>query len=360
MARIDELFHYMREKKGSDLHLAAGLEPRIRKHGSLEAIEGWGTLSDAELRSLLREIASDKQWGEYERCGDLDFAYGIPGFARFRANYLRQENGAGAVFRIIPDKIVALEDLKLPPAVDRFAHLTQGLVLVTGPTGSGKSTTLAAIIDKINKTYDRHIVTIEDPVEFVHESKRCVITQREVGTDADGFGGALRAAVRQDADVILVGEMRDLETISLAVTAAEMGILVFGTLHTNNAAKTIDRLIDAFPADQQSQVRTTLSESLAGIIAQQLLPTADGKGRCAVNEILFKTTGLPNIVREGNTSMLFSMIQSGKAQGMQAMDDALMAFVKEGRIAARDAYMKATNKAPFEQLLPPEDRSDTH
>lgn len=351
MPRIDELFHYLKDHKGSDLHLAAGLEPRIRLHGSLEAVEGWPVLTHEAILSLLREIASDEDWEEYEKTGDLDFAYGLPGVARFRANFLRQENGGGAVFRIIPEKIVPLEDLNLPKAIETLAHLQQGLVLVTGPTGSGKSTTLAAIIDRINTTYAKHIVTIEDPVEFVHKNKKSVFSQREVGTDTESFGAALRAAIRQDADVILVGEMRDLETISLAVTAAEMGALVFGTLHTNGAANTIDRLIDAFPAEEQAQIRTTLAESIAGIVSQLLLKTADGQGRVAVNEILLKTSGLANIVREGNTPMLTSVIQGGRSQGMQLMDDALMALVEQKRITPRDAYMKATNKARFEPLV---------
>jgi twitching motility protein PilT len=351
MARIDELFHYLQDHKGSDLHLAAGLEPRIRVHGTLEPVEGWPVLSHPELLDLLRELASDAQWAEYSGCGDLDFAYGLEGVARFRANFLRQENGCGAVFRIIPEKIVPLEELNLPKAIDSLAHLQQGLVLVTGPTGSGKSTTLAAIIDKINSTYHKHIVTIEDPVEFVHQNKLSVFSQREVGADTESFGAALRAAIRQDADVILVGEMRDLETIGLAVTAAEMGALVFGTLHTNGAANTIDRLIDAFPADEQAQIRTTLAESVAGIVSQLLLRTADGQGRCAVNEILLKTPGLANVIREGNTPMIVSIIQSGRNQGMQLMDDALMTLVEQKRISPHEAYMKASNKAKFEALV---------
>jgi twitching motility protein PilT len=351
MARLDELFHYLKDNKGSDLHLAAGLEPRIRVHGSLEAVRGWPVLTHDALLSLLRELASESQWNDYMGCGDLDFAYGLEGIARFRANYLRQENGCGAVFRIIPEKIVPLEALNLPKAIESLAHLSQGLVLVTGPTGSGKSTTLAAIIDKINSTYQKHIVTIEDPVEFVHQNKLSVFSQREVGEDTESFGAALRAAIRQDADVILVGEMRDLETIALAVTAAEMGALVFGTLHTNGAANTIDRLIDAFPAEEQAQIRTTLAESIVGIVSQLLLKTADGQGRCAVNEILLKTPGLANIVREGNTPMLTSIIQGGKSQGMQLMDDALMSLVDQKRISPREAFMKATNKARFEPLV---------
>ena len=355
MPRLHELFHYLRDHRGSDLHMAATLEPRIRIHGSLEPVDGWPVLSHDDLCGLLREIATDEQWEEYERSGDLDFAYGIEGMARFRANFLRQENGAAAVFRIIPEEVVPLEKLELPKAIEGLAHLQQGLVLVTGPTGSGKSTTLAAIIDRINNTYAKHIVTIEDPVEFVHKNKKSVFSQREVGADTESFAAALRSAIRQDADVILVGEMRDLETISLAVTAAEMGALVFGTLHTNGAANTIDRLIDAFPADEQAQIRTTLAESIAGIVSQLLLRTADGNGRCAVNEILLKTSGLANVVREGNTPMIQTIIQSGKNAGMQLMDDALMDLVEKKRIAPREAYLKATNKARFEGMVKDEE-----
>ena len=348
MARLHELFRYCTESNGSDLHLVAGLEPRIRKHGHLEAIDGWPALADRELRAMLQEIVSDEQWKTFSETGDLDFAYGLEGVARFRGNYMLQHNGASAVFRTIPSDIVPIEDLNLPPAISQLAHLRKGLVLVTGPTGSGKSTTLAAIIDHVNKTYSRHVVTIEDPVEFVHQNKKCVFSQREVGTDTDSFGSALKAVIRQDADVVLVGEMRDLETISLAVTAAEMGTLVFGTLHTNGAANTIDRLIDAFPADQQAQIRTTLSESLVAVVSQLLLPTADGQGRVAANEILLKTSGLPNVIREGNTPMIRSIIQSGRADGMQLMDDALGALIDAGKITKQDAFLKASEKARFE------------
>jgi twitching motility protein PilT len=351
MARIDQLFSYLKAQNGSDLHLAAGLEPRIRRHGELHSVEGWSRLADAELRALLRELATEKQWQHYEERLDLDFAYGLEGVGRFRANFFNQEHGAGAVFRLIPEKIVSLADLELPPAIGGLADLEQGLVLVTGPTGSGKSTTLAAIIDKINTSYAKHIVTIEDPVEFVHQNKRCTLSQREVGADTESFASALRGAIRQDAGVILVGEMRDLETIGLAITAAEMGALVFGTLHTNNAAKTIDRVIDAFPADQQPQVRTMLSESLAAIVSQLLLRTKDGKGRVAVNEILLRTPGLPNVIREGNTPMIHSIIQAGRKDGMQAMDDALFALAQSRRISTEDAYLKAQNKQRFEGFL---------
>jgi twitching motility protein PilT len=354
VAQLDQLLSYLKQHKGSDLHLAAGLEPRIRVNGELRAIEGQSKLDDGGLRKLLREIASESQWAAYDEKHDLDFAYGLEGVARFRANFFVQEHGAGAVFRMIPEKIVPLEDLHLPKAIEGLVHLRKGLVVVTGPTGSGKSTTLAAIIDKINRSYAKHILTLEDPVEFVHENKKSVLTHREIGSHTRGFGPGLRAAIRQDADVVLVGEMRDYETISLALTAAEMGMLVFGTLHTNNAPKTIDRIIDTFPSDEQAQVRLSLAESLAGVIAQLLLPTADGKGRVAANEILLKTKALPNIIREANVSMLGSFIQQGKADGMQLMDDALFELVQTKKVDPHDAYTKASDKARFEPLLPKE------
>lgn len=351
MAELDTLLMHLKEQGGSDLHLGAGREPRIRAKGRLRPIEGRPAQSDRELRGLLCEIASRKHWHEFETTSDCDFAYGLDGVARFRANYFVQGDGAAAVFRIIPEEIISLEQLKLPDAIESLAHLDQGLVLVTGPTGSGKSTTLAAIIDRVNRSYAKHIVTIEDPVEFVHQNRKSIFSHREVGLHSLGFTPALRCAIRQDADVILVGEMRERETISLAITAAEMGMLVFGTLHTNNATKTIDRIIDAFPAEEQNMVRVSLAESLTGIVSQLLLPTADGKGRIACNEILLRTPGLPNVIREGNTQMLQSIIQSGKAAGMQAMDDVLFACVKDGKVSAQDAYMKATEKARFEPLL---------
>ena len=348
MAKIDELFRYCNDHDGSDLHLSAGLEPRIRVHGELEPVAGWSILTPQALLTLMAEITNEAQWRGYQETSDLDFAYGLEGVARFRCNYLGQENGPAAVFRIIPQKILSLEDLGLPEALAKLAHLEQGLVLVTGPTGSGKSTTLAAILDRINSTYSRHIVTIEDPVEFVHPNRQCVFSQREVGSDTESFSAALRAAIRQDADVILVGEMRDLETISLAMTAAEMGTLVFGTLHTNGAATTIERLIDSYPADEQAQARESLAESLAGIASQFLLRTTEGDGRIAATEILFRTSGLPNIIREGTTSMIRSVIQSGRGEGMQMMDDAIMQFLEQGKITPRDAYLRAADKSRFE------------
>jgi twitching motility protein PilT len=349
LARLHDLFRYLKDNSGSDLHLTAGLVPRLRVHGSLMDVEGWPALSHAELSTILREIVDEEQWDAFSGCGDLDFAYGLEGVARFRANYLRQENGVAAVFRIIPEKILSAEDLGLPAAVEALAHVRQGMVLITGPTGSGKSTTLAAIVDQINRTYSRHVVTIEDPVEFVHPNKKCILSQREVGKDTPSFAAALRTVVRQDADVVLVGEMRDLETIALAITAAEMGTLVFGTLHTNNASKTIDRLVDAFPAKEQPQIRTTLADSVVGIVSQQLLPTADGKGRVAAHEILLRTSGLPNVIREGNTPMLRSIIQGGRGQGMCSMDDALLALVTSEKVAPEVALHRAEDKARFQQ-----------
>ncbi len=351
MARIDELLRQLKDQGGSDLHLVAGIAPRMRTHGELVPVEGWDVLSDEAVREIVREVSSDDDWKDFEACGDLDFAYGLEGVARFRANYFVQQRGAGAVFRIIPEEILSLEDLKLPKAVQGLCDLKEGLVLITGPTGSGKSTTLAAVIDHINRNCSKHIVTIEDPIEFVHQNRQSVLSHREVGTHTHSFSSALRAAIRQDADVVLVGEMRDRETIALAITAAEMGMLVFGTLHTNSATKTVDRMVDAFPANEQNQIRLSLSESLSGVVSQLLLPTADGKGRCAVHEILLKTQGLANVIREGNTPMLNSIIQSGKSVGMQSMDDALFALAKDGIIRPTDAHMKAANKARFEPLL---------
>ncbi len=352
MARLDELLRLLKANDGSDLHLAAGMAPRIRRSGDLEVVAKWTVLSDPDLRALLQEIPSAEQWAEFEHSHDLDFAYGVAGVARFRANYFVQEHGAGAVFRIIPEQIQTTQELRLPPAIEKLALLRQGLVLITGPTGSGKSTTLAAVIHAINLKFARHIVTIEDPVEFVHQNRESVLSHREVGSHTQGFAPALRAAVRQDADVVLVGEMRDLDTISAALTAAEMGLLVFGTLHTNSASKTIDRIVDAFPAREQNQVRLSLSESLVAVVSQLLLPRAGGKGRIAVHEILLRTTGLANMIREGNTPMLRSMIQGGKHQGMQLMDDALFALMQSGEILPEDAYKKAVEKQRFESHLP--------
>lgn len=351
MAKIDAYFQRLKETGASDLHVLVGAPPKLRIHGELEAIEGEPVLTPEVLEGLLFEIIDPKQKAKFQKTNDLDFAYGLEGLARFRCNYLMQKMGMGAVFRIIPEKIKTIADLNLPKAVEKFAHIPSGLILVTGPTGSGKSTTLAAIIDLVNSSYNRHILTIEDPIEFVHQNKSCLITQREVGQDTRSFANALRAAGREDADVVLVGEMRDLETIALAITLAEMGQLVFGTLHTNSAAKTIDRMIDVFPPDQQSQVRMMLSDSLRGIVAQQLVRTKDGKGRAAVLEILFGSPALSNIIREGKIQQIVSIIQGGKSEGMQSLDTALLELIQKGVISLEEAHHKAHDKKTFEQLL---------
>ncbi|QNN21890.1 type IV pilus twitching motility protein PilT [Planctomycetales bacterium ZRK34] len=355
MAKIDELFRMVKDTGASDLHMLQGQPPKLRIHGDLKPIEGHPTLDEESTRQYLYEIATPKQIAHYESCGDLDFAYGLEGVARFRCNFLRQVHGRGAVFRQIPDKILTVEDLGLPEAVANAAHFRSGLVLVTGPTGSGKSTTLAAVINLINKTYKKHVITIEDPIEFVHENINSVITQREVGQHTDSFAAALKAAVREDPNVILVGEMRDLETISLALSAAELGLLVFGTLHTSSAAKTINRIIDVFPAGRQAMIRTMLAESLQGVFAQQLLKKPGGKGRVAALEILVRKEGMGSMIREGAISKLVSLIEMGKRDGMQTMDQALMQLVKDGVIDGEAAYMKAQDKTKFADYRPEAD-----
>jgi twitching motility protein PilT len=348
MAFIDKWLREMVQRKASDLHLASGRPPLMRTDGSLLPVEP-SPLSAERLTGILAEMAGT-QMEHFHSGGDHDFAYSIAGLARFRVNFFRQENGPAAVMRVIPEKILSLEELGAPPALHRIADMAGGLVLITGPTGSGKSTTMAGILDAVNSKYARHIITIEDPLEFVHPRKKSVFSQREVGQHARSFAEALKAAVREDPDVLLVGEMRDRETIALALAAAEMGILVFGTLHTNSAAKTIARVVDAFPEEEQSQARGSLAESLAGVVAQLLLPKKEGKGRLAVHEILLRTPGLANLIREGNTSMLANAIQSGKSQGMQTMDDALYAAVKENRVAIEEVHDIVSDKRRFEQL----------
>ncbi len=350
MATIDKFFRALHEQGGSDLHIQAGQPPKFRVHGRLEPLN-MPPLSNGEASKLLDEILDDRRRKRFKENWDLDFSYEVPGVARFRCNYLQHQNGVGAVFRIIPTKIKTIEELGVPPVIRKFCELRAGLVLVTGPTGSGKSTTLAAMIDHINVNQSQHIVTIEDPIEFVHENKKSVLTQREIGTDSESFGSALRAAAREDPDVILVGEMRDLETISLAITSAEMGNLVFGTLHTNSAAKTIDRVIDVFPEDQQAQIRTMLSVSLMGVVAQLLLRRADGAGRVPVNEVLIGSPALSAIIREGAIHKVISYIESGRGEGMQLMDDAILARLKAGDVSPNEAYLKAADKSRFEHLL---------
>jgi twitching motility protein PilT len=309
-----------------------------------------------EAAGMLSEICGAQAWELFEERGDLDFAYEMDERSRFRCNFLKQTNGFGAVFRLIPTKIATLEQLGIPSVIKQFGHLRGGLVLVTGPTGSGKSTTLAALIDYINENFSRHIVTIEEPIEFVHANKRSIITQREVPVDCASFPDGLKAALREDADIVLVGEMRDLETISLALTAAETGLLVFGTLHTNNARKTIDRMVDVFPASKQAQARTMLANSLRGVLAQLLLKKADGSGRLAVNEILIASPAVSAIIREGATQKLQDVIVAGKGQGMQFMDDAIQALLQAGAVSPHEAFMKAIDKSRFKEFLPSEEK----
>ncbi|MDQ3626730.1 MAG: type IV pilus twitching motility protein PilT [Verrucomicrobiota bacterium] len=353
MPYLDQFFAVLVEQGASDLHIGEGQPPKMRKHGDVTSIREEAVTRD-EAAYMLSEIAGPENWQLFEERGDLDFAYEMDRHSRFRCNFLKQANGYGAVFRLIPTKIATLEQLGIPLVVKEFGHLRGGLVLVTGPTGSGKSTTLAALIDYINENFSRHIVTIEEPIEFVHENKRSIITQREVPINAASFPSGLKAALREDADIVLVGEMRDLETISLALTAAETGLLVFGTLHTNNARKTVDRMIDVFPANKQAQARTMLANSLRGVLAQLLLKkTAEaGGGRIAVNEILIASAAVSAIIREGATQKLQDVIVAGKGQGMQFMDDAIWALLQKGIVSPHEAFMKAIDKNLFKKFLP--------
>jgi twitching motility protein PilT len=355
MAYLDQLLQVIVKEGGSDLHIGEGQPPKMRRHGDVAPIREKPLLRD-ETMSMLREICGDPNWQIFEERGDLDFAYEMDAASRFRCNYLKQTHGYGAVFRLIPTKIASLEQLGIPIVAREFAHLRGGLVLVTGPTGSGKSTTLAALIDYINESFSRHIVTIEEPIEFVHDNKRSIITQREIPGDSESFPVALKAALREDADIVLVGEMRDLETVSLALTAAETGLLVFGTLHTNNARKTVDRMVDVFPAAKQPQARTMLANSLRGVLAQLLLKKVDGSGRVAVNEILIANPAVSAIIREGATQKLQDVIVSGKGQGMQFMDDAIWALLDKKIVSPHEAFMKAIDKNRFKQFLPAEEQ----
>ncbi|MBX9690457.1 MAG: type IV pilus twitching motility protein PilT [Candidatus Obscuribacterales bacterium] len=351
MAKIDALFKHLRDKEGSDLFIIVGEPPKMRVHGSIVTVEGAPNLTIEMVKVLLMEILSDEQREVYMKDKDLDFAHALEGIARFRCNYFYQNEGPAACFRIIPEKIKPLTELNLPPVIGTFADYARGLILVTGPTGSGKSTTLAGIINEINERYAKHIVTIEDPLEFVHAPKKSLITHREVGTHCDSFDSALRASVREDPDVILVGEMRDLETIRLALTAAEMGFLVLGTLHTNSAAKTVDRIVDVFPAAQQPAVRTMLAGSLVAICSQLLVKGVGGKSRFCANEIMLSSAGLGNAIREGNMNMIKTHIQSGGSQGMILMDASLEKLVQSGKADPEDVYMKATDKQRFQRYM---------
>jgi len=356
MAKLDSFFQQMLTGGASDLHLSVGSKPQIRKHGELAELD-FQVLSNNILKDLLFELLSEPQKNKFMEKRDLDFAYEIPGLARFRANYFVQKRGLAAVFRVIPGEILSAEALGLPPQVLKFAELNRGLVVVTGATGSGKSTTLAAIIDFINKNRRDHILTVEDPIEFVHQNKGCLINQREVGGHTESFASALKGALRQDPDVILLGEMRDLETIELAITAAETGHLVFGTLHTNSAPKTVDRIIDVFPEGRQSQIRTMLSESLKGVVAQQLLKRSDKPGRVAALEILIVNSAISNLIREGKTFQIPSIMQVGKSQGMQMMDQSIMDLVMQKIVSPEEAHSKAADKKAFERFLPPTAKS---
>jgi twitching motility protein PilT len=351
---IDQFFDIIVESKASDLHMQEGQPPKMRLHGDIQAIRN-EPLTRAEMAQMLSEVVGPKRWEKFEELGDLDCAYELSSDSRFRCNLHKHLHGYGGIFRLIPNKIATLEQLKVPTVIKRFANMRGGLVLVTGPTGSGKSTTLAALIDFMNSSYSRHIITIEEPIEFVHPNKLSVITQREVGEDTPSFAEGLKNAMREDADVVLVGEMRDLETIALALTAAETGMLVFGTLHTNNARKTVDRMIDVFPSSQQPQVRTMLSASLRGIVAQLLMKKADGKGRVAVNEILISNNAVSSIIREGAVEKLTDVLISGKSEGMQFMDDAINTLLQNGTINAHEAYMKAIDKTRFAPFLKEEE-----
>ena len=356
MAEIDAFFKLLHEQGASDLHLASGQQPALRIYGEIERIK-YDVLSSDKLRTLLYEITSQEKIKVFEETGDVDFGYEIPGLARYRANYFMQKNGISAVFREIPSEILTTEQLGLPSVISKLADLPRGLVLVTGPTGSGKSTTIAAIIDQANRTRKDHIITVEDPIEFVHTSQKSIVSHREVGLHTETFSSALRGALREDPDIILVGELRDLETTALAIEASSTGHLVFGTLHTSSAAKTVDRIIEMFPASAQAQIRSTLADGLRAIVAQTLFKRVDRKGMCAAMEILVATPAVRNLVRESKTHQIASMIQTGKQYGMQLLDDAIMQLYEKRWISADAAYSKANNKALFRPFLrnPPAD-----
>ena len=354
MAKIDYLFEQMLKCGGSDLHLSEGFRPKIREHGSIRELSDEKILTSAIMEDYLAEICPRDKWQKYKKTNDIDFAYAKDMNSRFRANYFRQIHGMGAVFRIIPNEILTIEQLNVPQVITSFAELTSGLVLVTGPTGSGKSTTLAAIINHINENYHRYILTIEEPIEFVHKNKKSIFCHREVGIHVNSFAEGLKVSTRQDLDVVLVGEMRDYETISLALTAASMGTLLFGTLHTNSAIKTINRIIDVFPSELQKQARGMLANSLKGVCAQLLMKRTD-TGRVAVNEVLLDIQGLATSIRESNLSNIGNLMLSGKSMGMVTMDDSIKEKLDAGIVFAKEAYQKAENKEMFEAKLKQEE-----
>ena len=350
MAQIDAFFKLMNEQGASDLHMVSGQQPILRIRGDVERVK-YKRLENDELKGMLYEICPEPKIKLFEETGDIDFGYHIPGLARYRANYFQQKYGIGAVFREIPSTILSCEQLGLPKVITKLADLPKGMVLVTGPTGSGKSTTLAAIINEINVNHSSHILTVEDPIEFVHESKKCIVNHREVGTHTQSFSSALRGALREDPDVMLVGEMRDLETIALAMEAAMTGHVVFGTLHTMNAMKTVDRIVEIFPADQQGQVRSTLADALKAVVSQTLFKRIDKKGRCAALEILICTPAVRNLIREGKTYQIPSAMQTGKKFGMATLDDAIEDLLTKRQIAPEDAYTNCIEKPRFLKYL---------
>jgi len=340
----------MLEMGASDLHLSTGAPPYVRLGGVMQPIPGQAVLTEDDLLARLYEITPERNREEYERRSDTDFAHAIAGVSRFRANFFRDRRGPGAVFRAIPFEISAPGELGLPKSVLELCSLTKGLVLVTGPTGSGKSTTLATLVDQINQSRPDHIITIEDPIEFVHENKKCLVNQREVHTHTETFKDALRAALREDPDIVLVGEMRDLETIAIAVETAETGHLVFGTLHTTTAPSTVDRIIDQFPADRQEQIRSMLASSLKGVISQTLCKRVGG-GRVAAYEVLICNSAVANLIREKKTFQIYSIIQTSKGQGMMTLNDSLMALVKSRTVDLREAHLMSVNKSEFEAMM---------
>lgn len=356
MAKIDAFFKLMNDQGASDLHLVSGQQPALRIRGDIERIK-YKILDNNDLRGMVYEIAPEDKIKHFEETGDVDFGYEIPGLARYRANFFMQRNGVGAVFRQIPNNIMTCEQLGLPSVIAKLATLPRGLVIVTGPTGSGKSTTLAAIIDEANRLRKDHVITVEDPIEFVFESQGCIVNQREIGVHTKSFASALRGALREDPDIIMVGEMRDLETMQLAIEAASTGHLVFTTLHTSSAMKTVDRIVEVFPSEKQEQVRSTLSDSIRAVIAQVLFKRIDRKGRCPALEILIATPAVRNLIREAKTHQLPSSMQTGKKYGMQLLDDAIMNLYNKGWISADDAYNKSNEKQRFRPLLksPPAD-----
>ncbi|HHD64454.1 MAG TPA: type IV pilus twitching motility protein PilT [Desulfobulbaceae bacterium] len=356
MAQIDAFFKLMNDEGASDLHMMSGQQPVLRIRGDMERVK-FKSLDNETLKNMLYEICPEDKIKVFEETGDMDFGYEIPGLARYRCNFFQQKYGIGAVFREIPSDILTCEQLGLPKVIAKLASLPKGLVLVTGPTGSGKSTTLAAIVDEANKSRKDHILTIEDPIEFVHKSQQCIINHREVGTHTKTFTAALRGALREDPDIILVGELRDLETISLAMEASMTGHLVFGTLHTMNAMKTVDRIIEIFPATQQGQVRSTLADALKAVVSQTLFKRVDVKGRVAALEILICTPAVRNLIREAKTYQIPSVMQTGKKYGMQTIDDAIMALLEKKKISAEDAYTNCLEKQRFVKFLrrPPVD-----